>query len=666
MALPTKLSRGALNKIKSENYLEPVVLQITSLDRTANNKVKVSFSDGQENNPGVFASQLTELADSGAVKAGTLARLNSYSANKLGGGDTIIIMVTELEVISQDDSFAFLPATTAIPAVHNIMMTPKSAASPSEDLKHKLNKTHAGATPRQMANELSSPSLKTPTFTPGPSPAAPPSSSGAVPRYGGAAVNLAPLSHIPVAPSEKKTHGLEQINPYEDHWCIKVKVSRKSPILRAGGAKGGSPVPKFIVELVDATGKQIQATFWRAQAERYQDLLQENKVYLFSKFQVKPANKAYSSVNNDYEIHFSDRSEVWEAANQDTSAMTAAVSIVPIEQLLKHVTRKAPVDVLGVVTALGPLGTIKRKADNMEVHRREVTLVDQGGKSVSLTIWGDLALGPEADALQSHADHCILLQCSGCRVTDYNGCSLSSLSKSILTVDPESPAAEVVKTWWSNAIQGGGGSAGAPSFPTVGGGGDGSAPGSGGKGSGGSERGKVGTLAEVATIGKNSMPSPDAKPIFTEVRACASIIKTDQNLWYLAHPETGRKVVQQGDGYYCEHDGSTISVPQHRYVFSFKLCDFNGEAWANIFGKEAETLLEATADQLVELKSQGDDEAAFTAKIKAAQWNEWDVVIASKAREYNGESKMRHTVHSIKPIDYLKDSRRLLDLIKKY
>jgi replication factor A1 len=35
-----------------------------------------------------------------------------------------------------------------------------------------------------------------------------------------------------------------------------------------------------------------------------------------------------------------------------------------------------PVDVLGVVTHCGQLGTIKRKADNSELPRRDVTIAD--------------------------------------------------------------------------------------------------------------------------------------------------------------------------------------------------------------------------------------------------------------------------------------------------
>lgn len=37
---------------------------------------------------------------------------------------------------------------------------------------------------------------------------------------------------------------------------------------------------------------------------------------------------------------------------------------------------QAPVDVMGVVMAVGAAGTIKRKANNEEVWRRDVTLAD--------------------------------------------------------------------------------------------------------------------------------------------------------------------------------------------------------------------------------------------------------------------------------------------------
>lgn len=37
------------------------------------------------------------------------------------------------------------------------------------------------------------------------------------------------------------------------------------------------------------------------------DVCREHQVYYFSKFQVKPANKQYATVKNDYELHFDNR-----------------------------------------------------------------------------------------------------------------------------------------------------------------------------------------------------------------------------------------------------------------------------------------------------------------------------------------------------------------------
>jgi replication factor A1 len=80
---------------------------------------------------------------------------------------------------------------------------------------------------------------------------------------------------------------------------------------------------------------------------------------------------------------------------------------------------------------------------SFQVQRREVTLVDGCGKTVGLTLWGDLATSHEADEMESrHLDRCVVLQCTSCRVTEYNGCSLSTLSKSVLTIDPEPSSAD--------------------------------------------------------------------------------------------------------------------------------------------------------------------------------------------------------------------------------
>ena len=44
---------------------------------------------------------------------------------------------------------------------------------------------------------------------------------------------------------------------------------------------------------------------------------------------------------------------------------------------MQYLRAPPQVDLLGVVTAAGPLGSIKRQRDNTEVPRRDITLADQ-------------------------------------------------------------------------------------------------------------------------------------------------------------------------------------------------------------------------------------------------------------------------------------------------
>lgn len=62
----------------------------------------------------------------------------------------------------------------------------------------------------------------------------------------------------------------------------------------------------------------------------------------------------------------------------DVSQMQAKLDPVPIEQLAAFADKKMTVDLLAVVSSVGPLGSVKRKVDAAELARRDVTLVDQG------------------------------------------------------------------------------------------------------------------------------------------------------------------------------------------------------------------------------------------------------------------------------------------------
>ncbi|KAG2451925.1 hypothetical protein HYH02_003700 [Chlamydomonas schloesseri] len=645
MAATATLTSGDVTRIKSkEEFANGVVLRVSELQEVTGKKHKCMLSDGNSSIRGVLASQFADLVSSGELSNGCLVRITSFVTNTVGSDE--VLLATDLSVVSPGTGIVKMEVDNALNA-HN--STPEAAGKPQAK--------SSAAGPDAKENSTPGPDFKT-SKTPGPG-LSPMSFFSPAPTPTGAGIKSAPTPPSTMGVSDRKNHHkIAQLHPYDTNWCIRAKVERKAP-LRALPSK--PDVKLLTVDLVDETGTAIQGTFWRGPAERMSEQLVEGKVYVFHKFKVKPADKKYSSVKNEYQIDFTDTTDVSEAADQDTSAMTTAVDITPIDQLPRRIGQRAPADVMGVVLALGNYGTVKRKADNSELPRREVTIGDQSGKSVAITLWGDLSssTAQQLEGMEGRA----VLQVTGCRVTDYNGCSVSTLSKSVATINPETPAAQQMMLWYKTAEMN------PDRFTAVGA--DlmmarGSQGGSQGGAGGVPARERYLTLKDVSALSPESEALANDKAVFQNVTACVAMVNNDdKNIFYLANPENGRKVVDQGGGrYWSEADGKAIEKPEHRYLLSVRLADHTGETNVQLFGKEAEAVMGMRADELAALKEAGGE--GFAGALKAAQWKAWQVVVMTKAREYNGNRSVRHSAYKVENIDWVSESSRLVNLIAKY
>jgi hypothetical protein len=159
---------------------------------------------------------------------------------------------------------------------------------------------------------------------------------------------------------------ISSLNPYLHCWTIRAKVIGKGPKREFGKNRPnttGQSNSVFSAELVDEEGTAIEATFWRDAADRFYDTLQEGKVYAFSRGNVKVANKNYNRTRNDYCLHFDSSSTVEETGDQiDAVTMQTRMQFVKVDQLPVFVDKKAPVDVIGVVTEVGLLGASSGRA----------------------------------------------------------------------------------------------------------------------------------------------------------------------------------------------------------------------------------------------------------------------------------------------------------------
>jgi len=585
-----QLTAQGLDKARADSgFSEPLVLRVSEVKRVNEVKWTAVFSDGSGARiDGVLTTQAVQRLsakggfDGGeALADGDVVRVASYSC--ISHANQMRLMAMSVEVLQRAAGAragagaggAGAPAAGNAPAPGG--GAPASPADGGAGGKDQVAGNTNPATPARPASGPDGDSLAAPATaaappapTPGEQPRLTPGSLAAAGLGAGAgAAGLSPGPPPPtaIAPSRAAGPGpaaaaaasapssggaipvraagrpepagvvpIASLNPYESGCTIKAKVVRKNPMRsfsRGGGGGGGPSSSVFSCELADAQGGAIQATFWRDAAERVHPALQEGRVYYFSRFSVKPSNKAYSAVRNDYELSFDPRGcEVEEAADQQASADAVAAALresvdaVPLARLPGHVGRKAPVDVLALVLQVGPVGSVKRKADNAELARRDLVLGDATGRSVVLTVWNALAASPALDDAAARAPspaggagggaappaRPLVLQVTNVRVGDYNGCSLSTVMRSELTAEPQSAEADALREWWDAQAAAAGA---APAFTPLGaaaGGGAGGAEG----GAAGSRRNKITSIAEML-VPRGQEPAPDAKPTYCSV-----------------------------------------------------------------------------------------------------------------------------------------------------
>ena len=454
--------------------------------------------------------------------------------------------------------------------------------------------------------------------------------------------------------SAKKTQSIASLNPYMGNWTVKAKLASKGNIRTFRNARGEGRV--CTIELVDEAGTAIQATMWKDAIDRYDALLEVGKVYYVSRGTLRPANRQYSSVNNDYEMSLDGRCEieVCDEVGLDMSKMARAYELCKIDALPRKINSRGSVDVLAVVTQVGELGAVRRKSDNTEIQRRDVTLLDETKRTVSLTLWNSLAVEQGEQLATMNAP---IVAVRGLRVTDYNGVSLSTVARSELFVEPVDvkEVAEKVaalRAWYD--------AEGATAETVAAGAGLATARnGAGGNGAGGAlER------TTLAAMQPEELAPAMAKPEMGLVCATSVLIKTDQPMYYTACPEEGnnKKVVEENGRWYCEATGKTYDTCRRRYILRLKVADASGGAWVNVFHEQAVEMLGVDAEELHQIREK--DQAAYERRVKAAQFSQWSLKIRSKTEEYQGESRRRLTVAACAPPDYAAEAKNLLALIQ--
>jgi replication factor A1 len=391
--------------------------------------------------------------------------------------------------------------------------------------------------------------------------------------------------------SHGNIHPIEALSPYAHRWTIKARVTHKGEIKTWHNKNGEGKL--FSVNLLDDSG-EIRATGFNDIVDQWYDMLQEGGVYYISSpCQVKLAKKQFSNLNNDYELTF-ERDTVIEKCEDLDGVPQVRYNFTTLADL-QTVEKDSTIDCIGVLQDVGEVSEIVSKTTSKPYSKREITLVDDTGYNVRLTIWGKTAIDFSAQPES-------VIAFKGVKVSDFNGRSLSLLSSGSMTVDPDIDEAYKLKGWYD--------------------------------GSGRNEQfqSHANTMSVATATGSNSS---NAYKTIAQVRdenlgmgsetdwfsIKATIIYVRQeNVCYPACRTDGcqKKVVEENPGQFrCEKCETTWDAPEYRYILSVNVSDHTGQIWLSCFNDTGLQIMGMTANEFMQMKDEGDDRRVTDAFAEA-------------------------------------------------
>ena len=395
-------------------------------------------------------------------------------------------------------------------------------------------------------------------------------------------------------PTSSSSHAtiypIEGLSPYAHKWTIKARVTNKSEIRT--WHKASSEGKLFSVNLLDESG-EIKATGFNEQCDTLYDQFQEGKVYyITAPCRVQLAKKQFSNLTNDYELTFEKDTLVEKAEDSDSNVPQVRYNFQNIGDL-ERIEKDSTVDLLAILKQVDECNEIISKSTQKPFQKRDLTLVDDTGYSVKMTIWGKTATSFDANPES-------VVAFKGAKVSDFGGRSLSLLSSGSMTIDPDIPEAHKLKGWYNSEGRTG-------NFNSH----------AGLAGGTGTAGGRVETPKTVAQVRDDNLGMSE-QPDYFSIKATIIYVKND-NFSYPACMSEGcnKKVVENGDGTWrCEKCSINHPKPEHRYILSLNVSDHTGQLWLSCFDDVGRVVMGMSADALMELKE--NDDAAKEKAFEAA------------------------------------------------
>ncbi|KAL5973296.1 Replication protein A 70 kDa DNA-binding subunit C [Asimina triloba] len=450
------------------------------------------------------------------------------------------------------------------------------------------------------------------------------------------AKNEAPARIIPIA----------ALNPYQGKWTIKARVTVKGELRRYNNPRGEGKV--FSFDLLDSNGGEIRVTCFNTVADQFFDQIEVGKVYLISRGSLKPAQKNFNHLNNDYEIFLESTSTIQPCLEEDGSIPRQQFNFRSIADI-ESTENNSMVDVIGIVSSVSPSSTIMRK-NGTETLKRTLLLKDMSGRSVELTLWGSFC-NAEGQQLQSMCDagSAPVLAVKAGRVNDFNGKAVGTISTSQLFINPDFPEARDLMEWFERE---------------------------------GRNVASLSISREASTMGRTDIRKAitqikdeglgrSEKPDWITVKATVSFVKVD-NFCYTACPlmvgdrHCNKKVNNHGDGtWHCERCDQSFPECDYRYLLQLQIQDHTGLTWVTAFQESGEEIMGVPAKELYLLKYEEQDDTKFGEIVRRVLFTQYLFKLKVKEETFSDEQRVKSTVVKAERLNFASEAKYLLSLIDK-
>ncbi|KAJ5102870.1 Replication factor A protein 1 [Penicillium argentinense] len=557
-------------------------------------RYRAVFSDISNYVQTMLATQANHVVTDGSLRKGCFVQLKSFQANSVKGKKILIIL--DLEVIKELGEAEKIgePKPLEIKADEEEKTQPTTISSNGF-----YGSKPSGPSPQQQ--------------------------------------NRAQPMRGPQSSAHASIHPIEAISPYNNKWTIKARCTSKSNIKTWHNKNGEGKL--FSVNLLDDSG-EIRATGFNDQCDMLYDLFQEGSVYYISSpCRVQIAKKQFTNLNNDYELTF-ERDTLVEKAENQNDVPQIRFNFTTISDL-QTVEKDTTTDVIGVLKEIGEPSQIVSKGTGKPYDKRELSLVDNTGFSVRLTIWG-------ATAVNFNVSPESVVAFKGVKVSDFGGRSLSLLSSGSMTVDPDIGEAHRLKGWYDAQ----GRTEVFTSHASV--------------SNATNSNMKSDRLKTVAQVREEQLGMSDQVDYFS-LKATVVFIKQDATWCYPAclSERCNKKVTELDPGQWrCEMCDKTHPKPEYRYIMPLSVSDHTGQLWLSCFDDTGRLIMGMSADDLMQLRE--DDPIAFGEVFQEANCRTWNFRCRAKIDTFGDQQRVRYQVSSASAINYSDEASRLADIISSY